>query len=60
MVETLEDVKRVAEIADRLRELGIPKKTCGAIDKWNKRREEKINSHNRVQGQPRIIKGVGD
>ncbi|KKN65885.1 hypothetical protein LCGC14_0477020 [marine sediment metagenome] len=42
MVKTLEDVKRVAEIADRLRELGIPEKTCTAIDRWNKRQEEKL------------------
>ena len=44
MVITLEDVRRVAEIADRLRELGIPEETCTAIDKWNKGREEKLNS----------------
>lgn len=42
MVKTLENVKRVAEIADRLRELGVPEKTCIAIDRWNKREEEKI------------------
>ena len=44
MVQTLEDVRRVAEIVDRLRELGVPEKTCIAIDRWNKRREEKLNS----------------
>ena len=44
MVKTLEDVKRVAEIADRLRELGISEETCTAIDKWNKEEEEKLNS----------------
>jgi len=44
VVKTLDDVKRVAEIADRLRELGIPEKTCVAIDKWNKKQEEKLNT----------------
>ena len=44
MVKTLEDIRRVAEIADRLRELSVPEKTCTAIDRWNKRREEKLNS----------------
>ena len=44
MVKTLEDVRRIAEVADRLRELGVPEKTCIAIDKWNKGQEEKLNS----------------
>lgn len=44
MIKTLEDIRRVAEIADRLRELGVPEKTCIAIDRWNKVQEEKLNS----------------
>jgi len=44
MVKTLVDVKRVAEIADRLREMGVPEKTCIAIDRWNKKQEERINT----------------
>ncbi|KKL83834.1 hypothetical protein LCGC14_1970820 [marine sediment metagenome] len=42
MVKTLEDVERVAEIVDRLRKLGIPEKTCIAIDGWNKKQEGKL------------------
>lgn len=41
-MKTIEDVKRVAEIADRLRELGVPENTCKHIDAWNKRQEEEI------------------
>lgn len=44
MIKTLGDIRRIAEIADRLRELGVPEKTCIAIDRWNKRQEEKLNS----------------
>jgi len=44
MVKTLEDVKRVAGIADQLREFGIPEKICIAIDRWNKKQEEKLNN----------------
>ena len=44
MAQTLEDVKQVAEFVDRLRDLGVPEKTCIAIHRWNKRREEKLNS----------------
>jgi len=43
MVKTLEDVRRIAEITDRLRELGVPQKTCIAIDGWNKKQEEKLS-----------------
>lgn len=45
MEKTLQDVRRVAEISDQLRELGIPEKTCSSIDRWNKKQEEKLNSH---------------
>jgi hypothetical protein len=34
MVKTLDDVKRVHEIADHLRELGIPEKTVDRIHQW--------------------------
>ena len=44
-MKTLEDVRRVAEIADRLRELGVPESTCNRIHIWNKKQEEKITRY---------------
>ena len=41
-MKSLEDVKRVAEIADKLLELGIPKNVCNRIHIWNKKQEEEI------------------
>ena len=38
----VEDIKRVAVIADKLRKLGVPEKVCRRIDIWNKKREEEL------------------
>jgi len=43
-MKTLEDIKKVAEIADRLLELGVPENICNQIHEWNKNQEEKIQA----------------
>ncbi len=39
-----EDIKTVAEIVGRLRELGVPEILCDNIDFWNKKEEEIANA----------------
>lgn len=34
MVKTIEDIKRVHEIASHLQELGVPQKTVDGIHRW--------------------------
>jgi len=41
MAKTKADIKRIREIADRLEELGIPRKTTDKIRRWANK-EEKI------------------
>jgi len=41
--KTADDIKRLREILDRLRELGIPEKTLISLNKWIDEEEAKID-----------------
>lgn len=47
MIETLEDVQRVREIASRLEELGVPRKTTDRIRKWAKGEAKRLRDEAR-------------
>ena len=42
MAKTLGDIKRIYEIASRLKELGIPQKIISGIYRWAQREEMRI------------------
>jgi len=44
MAKTLEDVKRVREIANRLDELGIPQKITNKIRRWANEEAKRIRN----------------
>jgi len=56
MVETLEDVKHVREIASRLEELGVPRKTTDKIRRWVKGEAKRLRDEARenLKGSPRL------
>jgi len=48
MAKTLGDIKRIREIASRLKELGIPQKTIGRIRRWATKEEKRILAETRI------------
>jgi hypothetical protein len=47
MVKTLEDVKQVHEIANRLRELGVPEKIVERIHQWANEEKKRLRDEAR-------------
>jgi hypothetical protein len=47
MVKTLEDVKQVHEIANRLTELGIPRKATDRIHQWANKEQKRLRNEAR-------------
>ena len=54
-MKTLKDVRKVAEIADRLLELGVPKNICDRIHKWNRKQEERIQRERSRQWKTKSV-----
>lgn len=47
MAETLEDIKRVHEIANELKELGLPQKMVDRIHQWANGEKKRLRDESR-------------
>jgi len=47
MVKTAEDVERIHEIANELKELGLPQKTIDSIHRWANEEKKRLRNEAR-------------